>query len=116
LRGTVYENTPLLHTHNAYAEIFAGTGLLGLGAFFWLLIAALTRAIRSAMQSCNSHAALGVALASAWIAMIVCGLGDVPFFHHETRILLFTLWALIVNSSVVDKHFPNDSPAVNRVV
>jgi hypothetical protein len=40
---------------------------------------------------------VSVALACAWIAMLVCGLGEVPFFHHETRILLFTLFPLIVN-------------------
>ena len=104
-RGTAFENKPLLHTHNVYTELFAGTGLLGLGAFLWLIVVALYRSICSALRS-NPQSALGVALASSWIAMIICGFGDVPFFHHETRILLFTLFALIINSCRLAEYMP----------
>jgi O-antigen ligase len=97
-RGTASANTPILHTHNVYAELFAGTGMLGLGTFLWLILTALFQSVRSVVQRESSQSALGVALTSAWIAMIICGLGDVPLFHHETRILLFTLFALITNS------------------
>jgi hypothetical protein len=33
-------------------------------------------------------------MGAAWIAFVVTGLGDVPYYHHEIRILFFTLLAL----------------------
>jgi len=95
LRGTEYEHKPIWHTHNLYVELFAGTGLLGLGAFLWMAGAALICALRSAWHPTRPDALLCAALASSWIAVLSCGFGDVPFFHHETRILLFTLLGLI---------------------
>jgi hypothetical protein len=29
------------------------------------------------------------------VALVVAGLGDVPFYHHSTRILFFTLFGLV---------------------
>ena len=40
LRGNLPEGAdqnPVAHTHNVYLELFAETGLLGLGIFLWLL-------------------------------------------------------------------------------
>jgi hypothetical protein len=37
---------------------------------------------------------LGIGLAASWVGAIVTGLGDVPFYHHETRIFFFSLFAL----------------------
>jgi hypothetical protein len=58
-------------------------------------------AARSAWRAARPDAILSTALASSWFAMIICGLGDVPFFHHETRIMLFTLLGLIVSTCSV---------------
>jgi O-antigen ligase len=101
LRGSEFENNPLWHTHNVYVELFAGAGLLGLGSFLWMIGSGFAQAAGSAAQDASADGWLGFALASSWLAMVLCGFGDVPFFHHETRILLFTLFGLIVGSSAI---------------
>jgi O-antigen ligase len=101
LRGSEFENNPLWHTHNVYVELFAGTGLLGLGSFLWMTGSGFAQAARLAAQDAAADGLLGFAFASSWLAMVICGFGDVPFFHHETRILLFTLFGLIVASSAI---------------
>jgi O-antigen ligase len=90
LRGTS-EAKEAVHAHNVYADIFAGTGIIGLLAFVWLLATTLVRVIATAGRQAGSASVLGFALAGSWIAAIVTGLGDIPFYHHETRIFFFTL-------------------------
>ena len=94
LKGTILEDSPVLHTHNVYVELFAETGLVGLLAYLWLLGHTLLRLRRAARRREGSERRLGFALSASWIAAIVTGLGDIPFFHHETRIFFFTLLAL----------------------
>jgi len=94
LKGTILEDSPVLHTHNVYVELFAETGLVGLLAYLWLLGHTLLRLRRAARRREGSERLLGFALSASWIAAIVTGLGDIPFFHHETRIFFFTLLAL----------------------
>ncbi len=92
-QGTASENSPI-HTHNVYLELFAETGLLGLGAFSWLIISTLYRLLRGALERATHERLVGLTLATAWIAAAVAGLGDVPFYHHEPRVFFFTLFAL----------------------
>ncbi|MGE5218591.1 MAG: O-antigen ligase family protein [Chloroflexota bacterium] len=94
LEGTILEGAPVLHTHNVYVELFAETGAIGLMAFLWLIGQALARLWRSSLARAGAVRLLGVGLAGAWIAAVVAGIGDVPFYHHETRIYFFTLIAL----------------------
>jgi O-antigen ligase len=84
----------IAHTHNVYVELFAETGFLGLGAFLWLLGHALRQALSNARGVEGANKVFQLGIAAAWIAFAVSGLGDVPFFHHETRIFFFTLLAL----------------------
>jgi O-antigen ligase len=93
-KGTLLEGSPVLHTHNVYVELFAETGLVGLLAFLWLLRHTLLSLCRSARRRDGPERYLGFALTASWIAAMVSGLGDIPFFHHETRIFFFTLIAL----------------------
>ena len=90
LKGTP-EAKDAVHAHNVYADIFAGTGIIGLLAFVWLLATTLVRVIATAGRQSGSASVLGFALAGSWIAAIVTGIGDIPFYHHETRIFFFTL-------------------------
>ena len=93
-RNAATEYTHIAHTHNMYVELFAQTGLLGLGAFLWLLYHALSTALRTAGRPDNASRVSQLGIVAAWIAFAVTGLGDVPFYHHEIRILFFTLLAL----------------------
>jgi len=94
LRESRLEMRRIAHTHNIYVELLATTGLLGLGAFLWLICGAFYQALRHSInrEAPNRPAQLGIA--AAWIAFAVTGLGDVPFYHHETRIFFFSLVAL----------------------
>jgi O-antigen ligase len=94
-KGTVNEKSPIWHAHNVYVELFAETGILGLGAFLWLLLATLHQTWQKAFY--EKEATLRVmrfGLLAALIAFVVAGLGDIPFYHHEPRIYFFTLLAL----------------------
>jgi O-antigen ligase len=93
-RGTANESHPIWHAHNVYVELFAETGILGLGAFLWLLGRSGFEILRRAYSETNENRALLLSLGAAWIAAAVTGLGDVSFYHHETRIFFFTLLAL----------------------
>ena len=86
--------TRIAHTHNLYIELFAETGLLGLCTFIVLVCHALTRALRNASSLQGEIRIFQFGIAASWIGFAVAGFGDVPFFHHETRILFFTLLAL----------------------
>ena len=94
LKGTILEGAPILHTHNVYAELFAETGAIGLLSFLWLLGQTLWRVWRSALACEGAHRLLGWGLTASWVAAAVTGIGDVPFYHHETRIYFFTLFAV----------------------
>jgi len=93
-QGTANENSPIWHAHNVYVELFAETGILGLGAFLWLLGRTGYLILRRAYLEEHASRRVLLGLAGSWIAAAVTGLGDVPFYHHETRILFFTLLAL----------------------
>ena len=93
-KKTATEIGHIAHTHNMYIELFAQTGLLGLGAFLWLLCHALARALSNASRIEGEGRILQFGIAASWISFAVTALGDVPFYHHEIRILFFTLLAL----------------------
>lgn len=84
----------IAHTHNMYIELFAQTGLLGLGTFVWLLYQAFHQSIKNASRFEKAGRVVALGMAASWIAFAVTGLGDVPFYHHEIRILFFTFLAL----------------------
>ena len=93
-KKTAIEIGHIAHTHNLYVELFAQTGLLGLGIFLWLLYQTFRQTLSNASRLEGSDRVLMLGMASCWIAFAVTGLGDVPFYHHEIRILFFTLLAL----------------------
>ena len=93
-QGTANENNPIWHAHNVYVELFAETGVVGLGAFLWLLGITGFTILRRAYSEEDTNRIRLLGLGGAWIAVAVTGLGDVPFYHHETRIFFFTLLAL----------------------
>jgi O-antigen ligase len=94
-KGSENENEPILHPHNAYIDLFAGTGLLGLAAFLWLLWDCVYKVWRAISQE-QDHVRrmIPISILAALVAFILIGFSDVPFYHHETRIYFFTLLAL----------------------
>jgi O-antigen ligase len=91
--GPYWQDLPhVIYPHNIVLNFWAVTGLLGLGAFFWLAI----RAFLMGWRGWHRHPVewrpydLGVML--ALVAMVVHGLVDVPFFKND---LSFEFWALL---------------------
>jgi O-antigen ligase len=94
-KGSKNENDPIWHAHNVYIDLFAGTGLLGLGSFLWLLWDCIYRISRKIFQEQDPvKRIIPISILTSLLAFTICGLGDVPFYHHETRIFFFTLVAL----------------------
>lgn len=90
---------PIWHGHNLYLELFAGTGVLGLGAYLWLVAKAFGRTWQAIGRSSANVRILTLGLMASAVAMLLCGLGDVTFHHHETRLFCFTLLALMLLDS-----------------
>jgi O-antigen ligase len=93
LQDTPLRDRPILHSHNVYVELFAGTGLSGLLSFIWVSAGSLLRVALTARKREGQPQLLGFALAASWVGVLVAGIGDIPFYHHETRIFFFTLVA-----------------------
>ena len=90
--GPFWQDLPkVIYPHNIVLNFWAVTGLLGLAAFFWLVIRAFLmgwRGWRRHPVEWRPHD-LGVML--AMVAMVVHGLVDVPFFKND---LSLEFWAL----------------------
>ncbi len=93
LRDTAIASGPIWHSHNVYVELFAVTGLLGLGAFLWLIGDVFYRITRATVRREGAEKLLGYGLAASWAAAAVAAIGDVPFYHHDARIFFFSLVA-----------------------
>lgn len=93
-------NEPIWHGHNLYLELFAGAGIIGLGAYLWLVAKALGATWHAVRRATSEHRNWALGLAASAVAMLLCGLGDVTFHHHETRLFGFTLLALMLLGNV----------------
>jgi len=93
--GAANNITRIAHTHNVYVELFATTGALGLGAFLWLLGQGLCQILSDARRTVGAERVFQLGIAAAWIAFAITGIWDAPLYHHDIRILFFTLLALI---------------------
>lgn len=83
------------HSHNMYTEMLAETGLVGLGALIWMILLNITRLVRRARRELSPPGQIPYfCMSASLIAFLVGGLGDVPFYNHDTRIFFFTLMAL----------------------
>lgn len=70
------------HYHSTYFMLATCSGLLGLGAFFWLMIAAW-RSLGKALRASNENADLVSACRAAMIGFLVTGLFDWTFGDAE---------------------------------
>jgi len=102
LREGVREDIPsaeqfgfIPHSHSLYTELLAGTGFAGLSAFLWMVGVNIIRLIRKAQAETSPSGRIAYfCLSASLVAFLVGGLGDVPFYNHDTRIFFFTLLAL----------------------
>lgn len=88
------------HAHNEYLELTAETGLLGLGAFGWLLIICFSRARRSFRENTNPTDNLLLnGYLSGLIAFMVISVGSVGMRFAWVRPWFWLMMALIVIST-----------------
>ena len=77
------------HAHNVVLDLLGGTGLLGLAAWiFWML--AVMRPLWPHRLQTSRERALGVALLCAWGVFLINGLTQVNFW--EAKVLHQTMW------------------------
>ena len=92
----------LQYPHNLFLNVWSELGLAGLlftvAALFWLSIR-LFRLLRR-------REAWAVGAVLAWVALIVHGLVDVPFFKNDLAILTVALALLAVFVPPVDNKIP----------
>ncbi len=75
------------HSHNLYIELFAEIGLVGLGAFMWMILSNLSRLILRARRQLSAPIRIRYfCLGASLFAFLVSVLGDAPFYDHHTRI------------------------------
>lgn len=89
------EQSSIAHSHNVYVELFACTGLLGLGSFLWLLWDATSRLFLKILGEQNRNDRLmEVGMLAAFVAFMTTGLADVPFYFYG-GMFYFALLSLI---------------------
>ncbi|HEY7162951.1 MAG TPA: O-antigen ligase family protein [Candidatus Binatia bacterium] len=101
--GTERFNQPIWHAHNLYVELFAETGILGLAVFIALIVRTGYELRRAVLREAAERRTRAVGLAGAWTAAVITAIGDIPFYHHETRIFFFTLLGVAVCLSRADQ-------------
>jgi hypothetical protein len=91
--GVTLSLLPDFHQAGDYRYFFFGAALKRKEVVIILVVAGLALCFARRVEGANRVLQLG--MAAAWIAFIVAGLADAPLYHHDVRILFFTLLALI---------------------
>lgn len=94
-KDTANERSPIWHSHNVYIELFAETGVLGLGVFMAPLGCSISNLAKSVLRARDHDPHDILRSLGSFDCLYGHRFGDVPFYHHETRIFSFTLVALI---------------------
>jgi tetratricopeptide (TPR) repeat protein/O-antigen ligase len=82
-----------LHTHNLFLEIGVGTGLLGLAAFVWFVVALFRYGLRTRARLCGQDRVLLTGCLVGIVASLGWGLLDV--MEVSPPFLTFPTWALV---------------------
>ncbi len=85
-----------VYAHNIYLDVLSGSGILGLVAFLWLVVA-ITRALWGAIRTGGEAGVVAMGALAAWAAFLVHGLAD--SVHHTIPTSAWTL-AIILGASV----------------
>jgi O-antigen ligase len=81
-----------IYPHNIVLNFWSATGLLGLAAFTWLLIAAFRVSWRGSRTGDWSWRAIELGVLLALVGIVIHGLVDVPYFKND---LSLEFWALL---------------------
>ena len=92
-RGGVYEEN-LIYPHNIVLNMWTETGLLGLAAFFWLLVQTFRVSWTGWTSGPPAWRAIQLGIVLAMVAIIVHGLVDVPYFKNDLALEFWTLLGL----------------------
>ena len=80
------------YAHNAYLQILAEMGILGLGAFIWLVFAALKNGFNRLKGAVDKET--GCCLAAASVVFLVHNLMDFTFFLPEVSLIFWLILGL----------------------
>jgi O-antigen ligase len=84
--------TRVIYPHNILLNFWTVTGVLGVVAFFWILIAALWTTWRGWRAAAREWAPVQLGVFLALLAVLAHGLVDVPYFKND---LSLEFWALL---------------------
>jgi len=97
----------LLYPHNLILNFWVEIGIVGLGAFLWLVFLFFRRVFRAYRR--GKDKALVLATMTAMIVLLVHGLIDVPYFKNDLSILFWIIIGLLSAAMTLPK-----LPAVNK--
>ncbi|MDK2856676.1 MAG: hypothetical protein PWQ86_1889 [Bacillota bacterium] len=88
--------TPAMHSHNLYLELALALGLPGLGAFFWLLMAAGGRALRALPRLNSREQGMLAALFSSLAGNLLHGAVDNVWYSPKLALLFWAVLGLLM--------------------
>jgi O-antigen ligase len=83
-----------IYPHNLILNFWSETGLLGLAAFLWLLIAAFQVSWHGWKNGASSWRAIHLGVLLALTGIVIHGLVDVPYFKNDLSLEFWTLLAI----------------------
>jgi putative inorganic carbon (hco3(-)) transporter len=87
-----YHPDRFTYPHNIVLSAWSETGLLGLIAFAWLMVAGLARSLRGWRFGAPGWRVIQLGVALALVAVLLHGLVDVPYWKND---LSFEFWAIL---------------------
>ncbi|HEX6548191.1 MAG TPA: O-antigen ligase family protein [Candidatus Dormibacteraeota bacterium] len=83
----------LIYPHNLFLDFWSETGILGLVAFVWILVQVF-RVGRRGLSAGPWPRTLAIGLLAMLLAVLVHGLGDVPYFKNDQSLIFWALLAI----------------------
>lgn len=87
-----YHPDRFTYPHNIVLSAWSETGLLGLIAFAWLMVAGFVRSLRGWRSGASGWRVIQLGVALALVAVLLHGLVDVPYWKND---LSLEFWALL---------------------
>jgi O-antigen ligase len=84
-----------IYPHNIVLTFWSETGLLGLAAFTWIMVAGFRQSWREWNQAEVEWRPIGLGVVLALVAVVVHGLVDVPYFKNDLALEFWVLLGLV---------------------